>query len=149
MTIGEICNRETIFVTRETSVQEAARIMREKHVGDLVVVEEKGVRRLPVGMVTDRDLVIEILAKDVNPAALTVGDVMNTDLLTAQENDDNYLTMQRMRAKGVRRLPVVDVGGTLVGIVTIDDFLDLLASELTALARLVSNEQRRERRRRT
>ncbi len=149
MTIGEICNRETIFVTRETSINEAARLMREKHVGDLVVVEEKGVRRIPVGIVTDRDLVIEILAKDVSPATVTVGDVMNTDLLSAQENDDTYLTMQRMRTKGVRRLPVVDTGGSLVGIVTIDDFLDLLASELTSLARLVSNEQRRERRRRT
>ena len=149
MTIGEICNRETIFVARETSINEVARIMREKHVGDLVVVEEKGVRRIPVGIVTDRDLVIEILAKDVSPDTLTVGDVMNTDLLTAQETDDTYLTMQRMRAKGVRRLPVVDAGGSLAGIVTIDDFLDLLASELTSLSRLVSNEQRRERRRRT
>jgi CBS domain-containing protein len=149
MTIGEICNRETVFVTRETSINEAARIMREKHVGDLVVVEEKGVRRIPVGMVTDRDLVIEILAKDASPESVTVGDVMSNDILTAQETDDTYLTMQRMRTKGVRRLPVVDAGGTLVGIVTIDDFLDLLASELTALARLVSNEQRRERRRRS
>jgi CBS domain-containing protein len=149
MTIGEICNRETIFVTRETSINEVARLMREKHVGDLVVVEEKGVRRIPVGMVTDRDLVIEILAKDASPESVTVGDVMSNDLLTAQETDDTYLTMQRMRAKGVRRLPVVDAGGTLVGIVTIDDFLDLLASELTALARLVSNEQRRERRQRS
>lgn len=148
MTIGEICNRETIFVTRETSINEAARLMREKHVGDLIVVEEKGVRRMPVGIVTDRDLVIEILAKDVAPGSVTVGDVMNADLLTAQEGDDTYLTMQRMRAKGVRRLPVVDAGGTLVGIVTIDDFLDLLASELTALARLVSKEQQREQRRR-
>lgn len=149
MTIGEICNRETVFVARDSSINEAARIMREKHIGDLVVVEEKGVRRIPVGIVTDRDLVIEILAKDANPASLTIGDIMNTDLLTAQENDDTYLTMQRMRTKGVRRLPVVDTGGTLVGIVTIDDFLDLLASELTSLSRLISNEQRRERRRRS
>ena len=101
MTIGEICNRETVFVTRESSISEVARLMREKHVGDLVVVEEKGVRRIPVGIVTDRDLVIEILAKDVKPETVTVGDVMNSDLLTAQESEDTYLTMQRMRAKGV------------------------------------------------
>ena len=149
MTIGEICNRETVFVTRDSSITEAARLMREKHVGDLVVVEEKGMRRIPIGMVTDRDLVIEILAKEVVPDSVTVGDVMSNDLLTAQEGDDTYLTIQRMRAKGVRRLPVVDNGGTLVGIVTIDDFLDVLASELTGLSRLVSNEQRRERRRRS
>lgn len=149
MTIGEICNRDTVFIKREGSIGEAARIMRENHLGDLIVVEEKGIRRLPVGMLTDRDLVIEILAKGIDPATVTVGDIMNSDLLTTQEGDDTYQTMQRMRTKGVRRLPVVDAGGSLVGIVTINDFLDLLSSELTALARAVTQEQRRERRART
>lgn len=149
MTIGEICNRDTVFIKREGSIGEAARIMRENHLGDLIVVEEKGIRRLPVGMLTDRDLVIEVLAKGIDPATVTVGDIMNSDLLTALESDDTYQTMQRMRAKGVRRLPVVDAGGSLVGIVTINDFLDLLSSELTALARAATQEQRRERRART
>jgi len=145
MTLGEICNRNTIFTTRTSSASEAAQLMREEHVGDLVVVDEKSGRRIPVGIVTDRDLVVEIIARGVDPNAVTVGDVMGTDLVTARETDDIYDTMQRMRAKGVRRIPVVNADGALVGIVAVDDFLDLLAEELTALARVVSREQARER----
>lgn len=145
MTLGELCNRNTIFTTRTSSATEAAQLMREQHVGDLVVVDEKSGRRVPVGIVTDRDLVVEILARGVDANAVTVGDVMGSDLVTARETDGLYDTMQHMRAKGVRRVPVVDAGGALVGIVTVDDFLDLLAEELTALARLVSREQARER----
>jgi CBS domain-containing protein len=149
MSIGEICNRETVFATKDSSIQQAAQLMREHHVGDLVVVEEKAGRRVPVGILTDRDLVIEILAKDVSANNVTVGDVMSSELLTARESDGLYETMQRMRAKGVRRVPVVDINGALVGIVTVDDLLDLLADELTALARLLSREQAREHQKRT
>jgi CBS domain-containing protein len=149
MTIGEICNRDTVFTTRSSTIGEAARLMREQHVGDLVVVDERGSRRVPVGILTDRDLVVEILAKEIDMNSVTVGDVMSSELMTVGEGDGEYEAMQRMRAKGVRRVPVVDAGGSLVGIVSVDDFLDLLADELTALARLVSREQARERSRRT
>jgi CBS domain-containing protein len=149
MSIGEICNRETVFTTKDSSISEAAQLMREQHVGDLVVVEEQAGRRIPVGILTDRDLVIEILAKNVDMNAVTVGDVMSSELLTARESDGLYETLQRMRAKGVRRVPVVDTSNALVGIVSADDLLDLLADELTALARLLSREQARERLKRT
>jgi CBS domain-containing protein len=145
MSIGDICNRETIFTNRDSSLNEAAQLMRQHHVGDLVVTAEKNGRRVPVGIVTDRDLVIEVLARQVDPASVTVGDIMTTDLVTARESDGVFDTLQRMRAKGVRRLPVVDGEGELIGIVSIMDFLDLLAEELTALARLVSRAQARER----
>jgi signal-transduction protein with cAMP-binding, CBS, and nucleotidyltransferase domain len=146
MTIGEICTRDTVYTTRESSIAAAAQLMRAHHVGDLLVVEERAGQRIPVGIVTDRDLVIEILAKNVEPQTVTIGDVMNSDLLTARETDGLYETMQRMRARGVRRVPVTDAGGGLIGIVSVDDFLDLLADEFTALARLVSREQGREHR---
>jgi len=149
MNIGEICNRDTVFTTKDGSISQAAQLMREHHVGDLVVVEEKAGRRTPVGILTDRDLVIEILAKDVDMSAVTVGDVMSSELLTARESDGLYETLQRMRSKGVRRVPVVDSGGALAGIVSADDLLDLLAGELTALACLLSREQAHERRKRT
>jgi len=145
MTIGKICNRETVIITADRGIVEAARLMRDEHVGDLVVVEEASGRRLPVGILTDRDLVVEILAKNIDLAAVTVGDIMTREPLTARESDSIYDTMQRMRAKGVRRIPVVNAGGTLVGIVAVDDFLDLLSDELTALARVVTREQARER----
>jgi len=145
MTIGTICNRDTVFTTRNSSIVDAAQLMRDHHVGDLVVVDEQAGRRVPVGIVTDRDLVIEILAKQVEPGSVTVGDVMSGELVTARESDGLFDTLQRMRAKGVRRVPVVDAGGALAGIVAVDDFLDLLAEEISALARLVSREQARER----
>jgi len=145
MTIGKICNRDTVFTTSDSTIADAAALMRDQHVGDLVVVTEQAGRRIPVGILTDRDLVVEILAKKVDLEAITVGDVMSRDPLTARESDSLYDTLQRMRAKGVRRAPVVDAGGALVGIISTDDYLDLLADELTTLARLIGREQARER----
>ena len=145
MTIGTICNRDTVFTTRNSSIVDAAQLMRDHHVGDLVVVDEQAGRRVPVGIVTDRDLVIEILARQVEPGSVTIGDIMSGELVTARESDGLFDTLQHMRAKGVRRVPVVDAGGALAGIVAVDDFLDLLAEEISALARLVSREQTRER----
>jgi len=148
MTLGRICNRETIIARRETSIAEAAQLMRTHHVGDIVVVEEKNGRSVPVGILTDRDLVIEILAKDVDPATVTAGDAMSDRLVTARETESLFEALQRMRAQGVRRMPVVDAEGGLVGIVAADDFLDLLAEEMSELAHLVTREQLREKTRR-
>jgi len=148
MTIGDICIRDTVYITRENSVAEAARLMRDHHVGDLVVVDEQTGLRKPVGILTDRDLVVEVLAKEIDLNAVTVGDVMSSDLITARDSDGLYETIQRMRARGIRRVPVVDDKGSLAGIVAADDLLDLLADELTALARVGSREQARERTRR-
>lgn len=148
MTLGRICNRETIVARRETSLTEAAQLMRAHHVGDLVIIEEKNGRSVPVGILTDRDLVIEILARDVDPTTVTAGDAMSDRLVTAHETESLFEALQRMRVQGVRRMPVVDAEGGLVGIVAADDFLDLLAEEMAALAHLVTREQAREKTRR-
>lgn len=141
MPIGEICNREVVVSFPKESAVEAARLMRQYHVGDLVIVEEGKDRRIPVGIVTDRDLVVEVMAKEVDPARFTVGDLMTRELLTVREGDGIYETIQRMRTHGVRRVPVVDAGGGLVGIVSIDDLFSLLAEEMTDLVRVTSREQ--------
>ena len=144
MPIGEICNREVVFVRRDETVREAARLMREYHVGDLVVVDERDGRRVPTGILTDRDIAVGIVAKHLDPDALAIGDVMGPELVIVRESDGVAETIELMRTKGVRRIPVVDAGGALVGIVTADDMLDLLAEELSAIVRIVSREQRRE-----
>ena len=144
MSLGEICNRQVVVIGREASLRDAVRHMREHHVGDLVVVEGTTSPPVPVGILTDRDIVIEVLAQDVEPETVCVGDVMSRDLLTAREEDDLLDTVKAMRARGVRRLPVLDRQGRLAGIVTFDDLVELLAEQLTDLARLVSNEQTRE-----
>lgn len=144
MAVGEICNREVVIVGRQQSVTEAARLMRTYHVGDLVVVEERDGRRYPVGILTDRDVVVEVVAEGVNPEALKVGDIMGAELATVRENEGVFEVLSYMRGKGVRRMPVVDGSGGLVGILTLDDLLGLLAEEMTELAKLVSHERQRE-----
>ena len=143
--IGEICSRDVVFTTRDTTIAAAARLMRNHHVGSLVVVEQlNGGKRLPVGIITDRDIVVELTALDLDPAAITVGDIMGDTLVTAREGEGLLEAMEIMRYKGVRRLPVVSADGQLVGIVTIDDLLEALAEQLTELARVVAREQARE-----
>jgi CBS domain-containing protein len=145
MAIGEICSRETVFTTCDTTVATAARLMRHHHVGTLVIVEEmNGGRRVPVGIVTDRDVVVEVMATGLDPNAITVGDIMGPDLVTARESEGVLETMQIMRYKGVRRLPIVDKDGQLVGIVSFDDLLEVLAEQFGELAKIMAREQARE-----
>lgn len=144
MPVGEICNREVVIAEKSLSVIEAARLMRTHHVGDLVVVEVRDDRKHPVGIVTDRDIVVEVVAAGVNPESLKVGDIMGPEVATVRESEGLFETLRYMRDKGVRRMPVVDGTGGLVGILTLDDLLGLLAEEMTELAKLVSRERQRE-----
>ena len=144
MTVGKICNREVIFIHKEASIPEAARLMREYHVGDLVVVREKTGKRVPVGIVTDRDIVLEVIAEGVDMDDVNVGDIMSDKLVTARESDGLLETIKVMRAKGIRRLPVVNDDNELVGILSVDDLIDLFSEQIVDLARLIAREQGRE-----
>lgn len=148
MRVGEVCNREVIIANRGDSVLEAAKLMRRHHVGNLIAVEEREGLRRPVGILTDRDLVVEILAREVDVNAVAVGDAMSADLLTAVEDEDFMETVKRMRAAGVRRAPVVDRQGALIGILAVDDVLELVTEELADLVAIIAREQRTERERR-
>jgi CBS domain-containing protein len=143
--IGDICNREVAYATRDMTVAAAAKLMRHHHVGSLVVVDQlNGGRRLPIGIVTDRDIVVELTAMELDPATITVGDIMGQELVTARESEGLLEAMEIMRYRGVRRLPIVGGDGQLVGIVTIDDLLEALAEQMTELAKVVAREQVRE-----
>ena len=144
MSIGEICNRNVVMINRESTVEEAARLMREYHVGDLVVVEEQGDRRIPVGILTDRDIVVELTATGLKADAFIVADVMSFELVSVCEDDDLLQTIETMRTKAVRRVPVVDRHGGLVGILTADDLIDVLGEMLNSLSTLVTRQQQRE-----
>jgi len=148
MQVGDVCNREVIVTERNASIRDAARLMRDFHVGDLVVVESRDGRHHPVGILTDRDIVVGVLATDVDPARVAVQDVMGGELITATEDESLLDAVKRMRAAGVRRAPVVDQANNLIGIITVDDLLELLAETLSDLTRLVSREVSREQRRR-
>ena len=145
MAIGDICNREVVYVNRDVTVHAASKLMRHYHVGSLVVVDEAEGKRVPVGIVTDRDIVVEIDAMDLDAKVITVGDIMNQELALVPESQGVLETLEVMRAKGVRRMPIVDSDSRLVGIVSIDDLLEVLAEELTDIAHIVSRGQTRER----
>jgi len=143
-TSGQICNREVVFTTRDTTVQAAAKLMRQHHVGTVVVVDDANGRHVPVGIVTDRDIVIEVCAVDLNPNVITVGDIMAPELLTVREGEGLLQTVEIMRYKGVRRLPVVDQDGNLAGIVSIDDLLEALTEQMTEMTRILGREREHE-----
>ena len=148
MPINEICDRDVVTVGRDSTVIQAAKLMRLRHVGDVVIVEERDGKRVPVGIVTDRDVVVEVLATELDPNVITVGDIMIPSLAVVDEGAGVLEAIRGMAGKGVRRLPVVDAAGGLVGIVTLDDLLLLLAKEFGALTKLVTLEQKHEANRR-
>ena len=148
MRVGEYCNREVVVVEEEKSVTEATAIMRQYHVGDVVICKAESGKQVPVGIITDRDVALEIVAKGIDPDSVRVGDAMSFDLTTVAEHDDLMQVIELMRDKGIRRVPVIDANEALVGILTVDDIVDLLSEVLVDLAHLVDRQKRRETRRR-
>jgi CBS domain-containing protein len=118
--------------------------MRQYHVGTLVVVERTGDTNRPIGIVTDRDVVLEVVAKSVPFDRISIGDIMSTDILTANERDDLLETLDRMRDRGVRRVLVIGDGETLIGILTVDDVLELLVETISRIPQLIRYEQKQE-----
>jgi CBS domain-containing protein len=144
MRVGEICNREVVVVEEEKSITETAQIMREYHVGDIVIVKTRYGKQTPVGIITDRDIILEIVARSADPDNIRVGDAMSFDLTTVSEDDDLLHVIEVMRNKGIRRVPVVDANEALIGILTVDDIIDLLSDVMLDLTHLVDRQKRRE-----
>jgi CBS domain-containing protein len=144
MPIGDICVRNVVTTTPDKTVEEAAQLMRSNHVGDLLVIDRASGRRLIHGILTDRDIVVAVVALKLDPTALTVGDVMSRAVETAQEDQGILETIERMRSAGIRRMPVLSRHGVLIGIISVDDLIQLLAEEMGELAKLISREQRKE-----
>jgi len=131
------------------SIPDAARLMRDQHVGSLVVTDMNDGKAMPVGILTDRDIVIEIVSKDISLEQVTVGDIMTYALLKVTEDENIFDVAQRMRARGVRRVPVVSRLGELVGIIAADDILELLSEELSLLSRITTREAEQEKAKRS
>ncbi|MCZ7681593.1 MAG: CBS domain-containing protein [Sandaracinaceae bacterium] len=144
--MADLSRRSVVVARGDEHILEAACRMRDEHVGCLVVVvdEDDGVH--PIGVVTDRDLLLAIIG--TGPAhveGLRLAELMSWDVLVAHQSDDVDEALRRMRARGVRRLPVVDDAGVLRGIIAYDDVVDWLGKRLAELSKLVTREQRRER----
>lgn len=146
MTVGKVCNRQVTIVDIEDSILDAVHLMRRHHVGDVIVTRSTPDGRRPVGILTDRDIVIELLGENVDPSAVGIKDVMSAELLAATESDSIRDSIKRMRTAGVRRLPVVDADGKLVGIFTLDDAIDLICEQLGDIVGTMKSGFNRERR---
>ncbi len=144
MTVGEYCNRDVVIVSKTDTIQKTISLMRSEHVGTVVVVEKTNDNIIPVGMLTDRDIVIEILAEDIRLESVNVGDVMSLDLVVVNEAIDLMDAIKVMRIRGVKRIPIVNNDGGLVGILAVDDVFELLAEQMMDLAKLTSVEQSQE-----
>lgn len=143
MNVGKTCRQTVVTVRPFEELTAAARLMRENHIGYLVVVEpdlgDTAVK--PVGVLTDRDIVVAVVARETDPRSLRVGDVMTRQPVVAAEGDSIATALQEMRRIGVRRLPVVGQRGQLVGVLSLDDVLDGLAADLQSVAGSIRREQ--------
>jgi CBS domain-containing protein len=145
MSIKDFCNMNVICCESDTSVAAVAALMRHHHVGDVVVVEKNAEGlRIPVGIVTDRDILVESISLDIEARLFTAGDMMTAPLITVQEDASLFDAIKLMRDKKIRRLPVLAQAGTLFGIITADDVINLLASELSLMAAAMVEQPGRE-----
>jgi len=143
MNVGTICCKKVFTVQRTDGLLAAAHLMREKHIGYLVVVgpERSDEAARPVGVLTDRDIVVSVVAPEIDPRTLRVGDVMTQPPITVGESDSIEKALAEMRGAGVRRLPIVAADGRLIGILSIDDVLEVLAGDLQDVSRSIRNER--------
>ena len=144
MNLSELCKRNPVVASADTLLVEAARLMREQHVGSLVIVVERLGESFPAGILTDRDIVVTTVAQGLDPRTLTVGEVMSRELVTIAESASVGEALALMRERGIRRLPVVSERGALAGIVALDDLLGALTTELSDFARVVDWQRVRE-----
>jgi len=144
MIVGDVCSREVYVVRRGEPLAEAVREMRNRHVGAVVVADPAGELLRPVGILTDRDVICGQIARQADLFCLAVDDVMTPDPLTVSESAEVAEAVESLCKRGVRRAPVVAETGDLVGIVTLDDLLPVVADELSSLAQLMGNQAKRE-----
>ncbi len=138
--VSSIMTCDPVSCSEETRLQRVAELMRDRHVGAVIMVTGNSGSTRPVGVITDRDVVLEVVATGLDPAAITAGDIAIRPVVTIQQHEGLLEAIHKMRSRGVRRLPVVNLHGALVGIVTHDDVMQRLAHELSTLSRVAENQ---------
>lgn len=142
MSIGEICIRGAVIAKATDSVSKGAQLMKVYSVGNVIITDDTH----PIGILTDRDITIRVVSDGKDPNKTLIKEVMSAQLITIRESAGVGDAIRKMRAAGVRRLPVIDEQGRLAGIVTLDDLIDLLAEEMSSLAALIRYQQEKGRR---
>lgn len=137
MNVGQVCSRGVVSVQEGATVTEVAQLMRDRNVGAIVVVGTRTGQPVARGIITDRDIVRAQLERTVDLSGRAAFDIMTADPLVLEEDTDVTDAMDRMLEHGVRRAPVIDSHGALIGLVSTDDLISQVARELGSLARLL------------
>jgi len=140
MILEKIAHRNVVTIPQGASMEIAAKTMRDQHVGCVIVIEEKGLKKIPVGMITDRDIVVSTSAFGIAPKSVSVSDVMSATLVTARKNDSFNHVLMLMKEHGVKRIPIVDSEGALFGIVTTHELMGVLVDELNVLIQVTERQ---------
>ena len=137
MGIVKCCREQVVAVSPDTPAVEVAKIMGEKNVGSVVIVT--GDNR-PTGVITDRDLTIRVMAHEKDPGEVRAGDIATRDVITFRDSMGIYEAIQKMTAEGIRRMPITDDAGKLIGIVTMDDIVRMLGEEMASIAKNIEKQ---------
>jgi CBS domain-containing protein len=141
MRVGDICNHHAAIIGKSDSVHTAAKLMRDQHVTYVVVVESKNGNNIPVGSLTDRDIVVKLAASNVDLDTVTAEEVMNAPPILAEARDSVMVTLKRMRYKVIQHIPVVDTNKALIGVLSIDDILESLTEHLNDIGHIITQKQ--------
>ncbi len=144
MKVARIYTRNVVSATRSSTLQEASLIMRDRHVGSLLVTEDEPNGDHAIGIVTDRDMVVYATAEGLDPQSSTLADIMTPKIAAIDRDADAHEAMAVMRKFGVRRLAVTGEDGSIIGVLSLDDVVDAVATELSALAEVIRAERGRE-----
>jgi signal-transduction protein with cAMP-binding, CBS, and nucleotidyltransferase domain len=134
MTVAECCRMDVVTASPGAKVIDVARLMEDSNVGCVVIT---GDDNCPVGIVTDRDLVVRVMAAGLDPGKTSISDVMTEDLVLVEDGTGLFEAMQCVREEGIRRLPIVDDDGRLVGIITMDDIIRLIGAEMQCIGDVI------------
>jgi len=144
MKIGDICTRNPATVSTSATLAEVARLMKDRHIGTVIVTKAPLDRPVATGIITDRDIACAQLDRRSDLASLSAEEVMTRNPLEINAEDSLDKAIAKLRARGVRRAPVVSSSGALIGVISTDDLFAYVARELMLLARLVTLQPRQE-----
>lgn len=139
MAIKAICKTELVTIDKSATIKDAAKLMKSKHVGSVIVTEGFNGKRIPFGIITDRDIALT-LASEPKPQDLPIQQIMQSKPITIKTSEGIYEAIMKMRENGIKRLPVVNDDGSLYGVVCADDLLSLMGEEINNLAKITNTQ---------
>lgn len=143
MSILSVCKTEVVTIDRKATLKSVSELMQKKHVGSIIVTEGFNGKKIPAGIITDRDIALT-LGTSPKPQDIIVDQIMQSQPVTVKTSEGIYETIVKMREYGIKRMPVVMADGSLFGIISADDLLTLMGEEINNLAKIPETQVSRE-----